>query len=152
MNAFAILSASAGIIFFLIKDVFLNYEMTNPEFVVVIPAALILNAVAIFLLNYLKSGQLFGASRNANEEMMREELSILRKELKNSANVNRHNERLYYEVEKLKEIIEKNKTYGRVISDEEKAKILGPVNTNQRIRNQSKLDEKFENDIQFVKT
>lgn len=124
MNAFAILSASAGIIFFLIKDVFLNYEMTNPEFVVVIPAALILNAVAIFLLNYLKSGQLFGASRNANEEMMREELSILRKELKNSANVNRHNERLYYEVEKLKEIIEKNKTYGRVISDEEKAKIL----------------------------
>jgi len=29
---------------------------------------------------------------------------------------------------------------------------LGPVNTNQRIRNQSKLDEKFENDIQFVKT
>src|SRR5690606_37822092 len=116
--AFAILSASAGIIYFLIKDVFLNYEMTNPEFVVVIPAALILNAVAIFLLNYLKTGQLFGASRNANEEMMREELSILRKELKNSANVNRHYERLYYEVEKLKEIIEKNKTYGRVISDE----------------------------------
>lgn len=42
MNAFVILSAAAGIIFFLIKDVFLNYEMTNPEFVVVIPAVLIL--------------------------------------------------------------------------------------------------------------
>ena len=90
MNAFAILSAAAGIIFLLIKDVFLRYEIQNPEFVVIIPAALILNAVAIFLLNYLKSGQLFGATRSANEEVMREELSMLRKELKNSSNFNKH--------------------------------------------------------------
>ena|SRR5690554_5292429 len=124
MNAFAILSAVAGIIFLLIKDVFLNYEMSNPEFVIAIPAVLILNAVAIFLLNYLKSGQLFGASKNANEEIMREELSILRKELSRSANLSKHNERLYYEVENLKEKIEKNEGYGRVITEEEKAKIL----------------------------
>lgn len=124
MNAFAIMSAAAGVIFFLIRDVFNGYEMRNPEFIVVIPAALILNAVAIFLLNYLKSGQLFGPSRSANEEIMREELSMLRKELKNSSNFNKHNERLYYEVEKLKAIIEKNEGYGRVISEEEKAKIL----------------------------
>lgn len=124
MNALAILSAAAGIIFLLIKDVFLGYEMKNPEFAVIIPAALILNAVAIFLLNYLKSGQLFGATRSANEKIMREELSMLRKELKNSSNFNKHNERLYYEVEKLKEIITTNESYGRVISEEEKAKIL----------------------------
>src|SRR5690554_509215 len=114
MNAFAILSAVAGIIFLLIKDVFLNYEMSNPEFVIAIPAVLILNAVAIFLLNYLKSGQLFGASKNANEEIMREELSILRKELSRSANLSKHNERLYYEVEKDRKSTRLNSSHVRI--------------------------------------
>src|SRR3990167_1022194 len=86
MNATAILAGVTGIIFILIKDIFDGYETSSPGIILAIPVALIMMSVSVFLLNYLKSGQIFGEKRNTNEELMREELSILRKELKNNSN------------------------------------------------------------------
>jgi hypothetical protein len=132
-------------------DVLLNYKMYNPELIIVIPAVLILNAVAIFLLNYLRSGQLFGTGRNMNEELMREELSILRKELKSSSNFSKHNERLYHEMEVIKEKISNGDFKDRVISDEEKNQIL--VNLKKEILENasenllSEIEEKYSVEI-----
>jgi len=124
MNAVAILCAVMGIVFLLLKDVFLGYKLSSPELALLIPSVFIMMAASIFLLNYLKSGQLFGEKRNINEELMREELSVLRKELKNSANFNRHNERLYEEVAFLKESILKRGRDSDVLSAEEKYEIV----------------------------
>jgi hypothetical protein len=55
---------------------------------------------------------------------MREELSVLRKELKNSSNFNRHSERLFEEVQLLKEKILNNDRKDELLSEEEKYEIV----------------------------
>lgn len=127
MNAMALFFAVMGIIFLLLKDVFIGYNISSPGLTLLVPSFFIMMAASIFLLNYLKSGQLFGEKRNINEELMREELSVLRKELKNSANFNRHNERLYEEVAFLKESFLKRGKENELLSDEEKYEIVSSI-------------------------
>lgn len=124
MNAIAILMGVAGIMFILLKDVFLGYEMSSPVMTLAVSATFVMVSVSIFLLNYLKSGQVFGEKRNVNEDLMREELSVLRKELKNSSNFNRHSERLFEEVQLLKEKILNNDRKDELLSEEEKYEIV----------------------------
>lgn len=103
MNAIAILTGVMGIVFIFLKEVFLGYEVSSPSMTNLVPVAFIMMSVSVLLLNYLRSGQIFGDKRNATDELMREELSVLRKELKNCSNFNRHGERLFEEVQLLKE-------------------------------------------------
>ncbi len=125
MNSVAILSSVLALLLFLIKDIFLGYEMTTlPQFTTLLPAALIMVSVSVFLLNYLKSGQLLGEKKNVNEELMRQELYMLRDELKNSSNYSRHSEKLFEEVELLKESLLNRGREHEILSEEEKHEII----------------------------
>src|SRR3990167_121115 len=151
MNATAILAGVTGIIFILIKDIFDGYETSSPGIILAIPVALIMMSVSVFLLNYLKSGQIFGEKRNTNEELMREELSILRKELKNNSNFSRHSESLFEEVQALKEKISTRDRNYELLSDEEKIEIISNIK-NDILKNASEsfltaIEEKYSTDI-----
>lgn len=151
MNAIAILTGVSGVLLFFLKDIFLGYEMSSHAEAIILPLTLIMASVSVFLLNYLRSGQLFGDKRNVNEELMREELSVLRKELKNSSSFNRHSERLYEEVQILKDKISRKESKDNLLTEEEKYDLTSNLK-NEIINNASEsflahIEEKYSTEI-----
>ncbi|EKB17463.1 hypothetical protein [Aeromonas veronii] len=127
LNAMAILFGVMGILLFLIRDNFSYYESgLNPEAFIITTLPIILS-VSIFLLNYLRTGKLFGERKSENEEAMREELIILRNELKYSSDLSRYNESLYEEVQLIKDMVLKRDQGSEFLSDEEKEKIISSI-------------------------
>ncbi len=127
LNAMAILFGVMGVLLFLIRDKFSYYESGfNPEAFIITTLPIILS-VSIFLLNYLRTGKLFGERNSENEEAMREELIILRNELKYSSDLSRYNESLYEEVQLIKDMVLKRDQGSEFLSDEEKEKIISSI-------------------------
>lgn len=127
LNAMAILFGVLGVLLFLIRDKFSYYESGfNPEIFIITTSPIILS-VSIFLLNYLRTGKLFGERKSENEEAMREELIILRNELKYSSDLSRYNESLYEEVQLIKDMVLKRDQGSEFLSDEEKEKIISSI-------------------------
>lgn len=124
VNVVAILSGVIGIVVLLFKDVLQNYNLLNSRIILIIAVVLILNFIAVFLLNYLRTGHIFSLSTNSNEDLMRDELSVLRKELKNSAKMIKNNERVYFEVNNLKKIISETNFKDEIFTENEKDTIL----------------------------
>jgi hypothetical protein len=124
VNAMAIIFGILGIVWLIFNDIFLEYFLLSPEISLLISTTCIMMMASIFLLNYLKSGQLFGEKRNINDVLMREELSFLRKELMDREKFNNQNQRLYEEVEILKKSVLKRGRDSELLSDQEKYEII----------------------------
>lgn len=131
MNVIAMLTGVMGILFIIANEAFIGFGISSPKLMtILIPSVFIMMSISVLLLNYLRSGQIFGEKRNATDELMRGELSILRKELKNSSNLMRHNERIFEEVNRLKEKILNHDRKAESLSEEEKYEIISDLKNN----------------------
>ncbi|HHQ4625606.1 hypothetical protein [Aeromonas veronii] len=127
LNAIAILFGVMGVLLFLIRDRLSYYDSEfNPQALIIATLPIILS-VSIFLLNYLRTGKLFGEKKSENEEAMREELIMLRNELKYSSDLSRYNESLYEEVQFIKDMVLKREQGSELLSNDEKEKIISSI-------------------------
>ena len=127
LNAIAILFGVMGVLLFLIRDRLSYYDSEfNPQALIIATLPIILS-VSIFLLNYLRPETPAVEKHRENEEAMREELIMLRNELKYSSDLSRYNESLYEEVQFIKDMVLKREQGSELLSNDEKEKIISSI-------------------------
>jgi len=125
LNAAAILMTVAGVLFYFIGGSKLGYELLPESGAIIFSAAAILGGVFIFLLNYLRSGQVI--STTSQDSLIKEELNLLRREMYKLDQSANSSDGLKREVDLLKSKIENFNFDSALISEEEKANIISGI-------------------------
>jgi len=125
LNAVAILLLIIGVLSYFISRSEFGYSLFLPTTAIFIPVAGILGGVFIFLLNYLRSGQVISAT--TQESLIKDELALIRREIYDREKGENWSEKLHREVELLKSKVEGLNFDNTLISDEEKTAIISNI-------------------------
>ncbi len=122
MNVLAVLVTVMGVLaFFLVDNKFFS-EVFPYKSAVLFPAGLTLLGVFIFLMNYLRSGNLLGTSNQ--DTLLRKELAMLRMEVDKGTKKNYASEKLQEEIKYLKHKIESVNFDRALVDDSEKEEMI----------------------------
>lgn len=125
LNAFAIMMSIFGVLVYFITNSQFGYELFPPTTAIMIPVIFILMGVFIFLLNYLKNGQVI--STTTQDKLIKEELNLLRREIFKLDQSESSSGKLKEEIELLKNKVESLNFDSALISDEEKSNIISGI-------------------------
>lgn len=133
-NASAIILCTLGAVLYIFSNSELGYNLINPEvgsvklFYTLSPLAIFLSGIFIFLINYLRDGQI--VSTSTESDLVKDELALLRKELYALQYTNENNAELEEKISSVEKQI-KNLNFDDLVLDEkEKENIIKKIQQN----------------------
>lgn len=149
-NIYAFLTGTLGLLLFFFGEKIQVYPKSLGGFTLMLPAGLIGVSTGIYLLNFLRTGNIFGITKITSEHVLRAEILQLKSELKHSIGLSKENEKLYSDVEEIKEELKGRAYLIAEFSEEERNNIAEKLKE-EIVQNTSEsifieLEKKFSTD------
>ncbi|WP_274025959.1 hypothetical protein [Vibrio parahaemolyticus] len=122
-----ILAAVAGLLYFF-RRAFVGPESMDTTVGLLTPAMVLMMSFAVFILNYLRTGSFFGNDSNESDSsLMKEEFSLLRRELEERKKNEKYQEHLNSELQELKTKVLNRNYENEILSNEEKEELVASI-------------------------
>ncbi|HAS8556603.1 TPA: hypothetical protein I7776_21585, partial [Vibrio vulnificus] len=130
-NSMAVILAVMAGILYGYRGFFLGPELGDTSLGSLAPLMILMMAFAVFILNYLKTGSFLGTEDTVStSDLMREEFSLLRKEIEKQKETAHYHEQLQSELQDLRNKVLNRSHESEVLSDDEKAELVANIKDN----------------------